>query len=131
MPRFPRLLTLVLAGARLLVFGLHACRDSTTPDSSDLEPRLVGISYVCGRRFQIENGNTAAITVRYELVGGSESGELTLPAATGTAPSRTRLVTLSTGAVRLSYDGTRIGEAANAGGACPPASPAPPEPQAT
>jgi galactose oxidase-like protein/Kelch motif protein len=71
------------------------------------------------------------VTVRYTVAGSAESGELTLAAGTSAgAAGATRLVTLTTGSVNLSYQGQPLTQAA-AGGTCPPPAPTVPEPAAS
>jgi hypothetical protein len=92
----------------------------------------VTVAYVCGDRFVLSNANPVPVTVHFEVAATGEAGELTLPArGSGGAASSTRLVTLTTGDLRLSYQGVRIGESANAGGACAPPAPTVPEPMAS
>jgi len=112
--------------------GLGACHDSTPPGGAEPDPVLVSLVYVCGRRFDVDNGNPMALTVRFEVPATGETGDLTLPARTAGAPaSATRLVTLTDGDVRLSYQGARIAEAAGGGTACAPPAPTAPEPTAS
>ena len=80
----------------------------------------------------MNNGNPAPLTVRFEVLATGEAGDLTLAArGAGASAGVTRLVTLTTGDVRLSHQGARIGEAANGGGACAPPTPTVPEPMAS
>ncbi|MGH2709015.1 MAG: hypothetical protein ACRDJK_12070 [Actinomycetota bacterium] len=97
-----------------------------------MDPRLVDLSYVCGRNFQIGNANSAPMTVGFQVDGTGEAGELTLPPGPGTGEaSRTRLTTVTSGDVRLVYSGSTIAEANTGEAACPPPLPAPPQPQAS
>jgi hypothetical protein len=87
---------------------------------------------VCGTRFGVSNGNSAALTVRFEVPRTGEAGDLTLPArGSGGSASVTRLVTLTAGDVRLAYQGTRVAETANGGGTCAPPTATVPEPMAS
>ncbi len=122
-----RVLALLVAAAALI-----GCQEGTPPEGPGGEAALVTIEYLCGRNFDIGNGNLAAITVRFEVEGTGESGELSLPArAPGGPPTRTRLTTRASGAVHLSVDGADAGTAENAIVTCPAPDPAFPEPQAT
>jgi galactose oxidase len=118
------------AAALALLAGAACGRDTTPPEPAGIDPSLVAIEYLCGRTFQLGNGNPEAVTIAFEVVGTGEAGELTLPAA-GSGPSVTRLTTLTSGSVRLTYDGVSIDEVSGSGTICPSPSPAPPEPQAT
>jgi hypothetical protein len=127
--RAPRLALLTAATA-----GLLTCQDSTRShepsNEPPPEPPPVSLAYVCGRNFDIENGDSSALIIRFDVSTG-ESGSLALAPVTAGAPSRTRLTTATAGDVHLSVDGVSAGDAANAGTACPPPDPAPPEPQAS
>jgi hypothetical protein len=92
----------------------------------------VSVTYVCGRNFDLGNADSTEITARFEVQGTREAGELLLPAAidAGT-PRKTRLTTVTPGAVTVSVGGVVAGSADNSGAECPPPNPAPPEPQAT
>jgi galactose oxidase len=117
-------------GAGLL--GFIACHDSTPPGGGEPDLSLVSLAYLCGTRFGVSNGNLTPVAVRFEVPATGEAGDLTLPArGSGGSASVTRLVTLTTGDVRLAYQGTRIADAANVGGACAPPTPTVPEPMAS
>ena len=108
------------------------CQDVTPPETPPSPASSVSVSYVCGRDFDIENANESHVTVRFEVAGTGEAGELSLAGRPDTAPaSQTRLTTLTTGAVQLSVDGEGAGGADNAGTTCPTSSPAPSKPQAS
>ncbi len=114
------------------VLALLTCQEGTHPSAPATEASLVTVAYVCGRNFDLENGNLAATTARFAVTGTGEAGDLSLPAAApDSTPSRTRLTTVTTGTLTVSVDGSVAGVADNAGGACPPPEPAAPEPQAS
>ena len=52
---------MALAGLLLFV----ACQDSTRPGTSEPDLSLVTLTYVCGERFDVGNGNLVGVTVRY------------------------------------------------------------------
>lgn len=112
--------------------GLLTCQESTPPETPPSAAGSVSMTYVCGRNFVIENADESHLTVRFEVGGTGETGELTLAGRPDTAPaSRTRLTAVTTGPVRLSVEGVPAGGAENRGAACPPPVPAPLEPQAS
>ena len=115
-----------------LLVTLAGCQDSTPPSPGGVDPSAVSVAYVCGNRFDLTNGSAAAVTVGFEVPAGGETGELSLPArpADGT-PSVTRLITLTTGRLRVVQDQRVIGEAANSAIACPPPPATAPEPGAS
>ncbi|MGH3848037.1 MAG: hypothetical protein ACRDS0_42525, partial [Pseudonocardiaceae bacterium] len=119
-------------GACLAAAGVMSCQESTTPETPGGKPPLVTVRYVCGRNFEVDNAEPVPVTVRFEVGGTGEAGELSLPVrpAAG-SPSRTLLTTVTRGPVHLSVAGNEAGDADNAGAACPPLDPSPPEPQAT
>lgn len=114
--------------AIVAVAGLLTCQENTSPETGSPQAEQVTVAYVCGRNFDIGNGNPTAVTVRFDVAGTGENGELTLPAG---PPSLTRLTTATSGAVHLSVAGAAAGEASNGGVSCPAPDPAYPEPQAT
>ncbi|HEX7337836.1 MAG TPA: galactose oxidase-like domain-containing protein [Gemmatimonadales bacterium] len=99
------------------------CQDSTRPGSPLEPPPPVSADYVCGNGFDLENRHPSPVIIHYDVTGTAEEGELMLPARLDPAtPSTTRLVTLQTGGLRVSYEGTELGLVDNQAAACPPPS---------
>jgi hypothetical protein len=116
----------------LLALAAAGCHDSTRPEPSPGEPAPAHLSvlYVCGNRFDLESRSATPVTVRYQVVGTPERGELLLPPREEQgAPSITRLVTLRRGSLQLSYGDEVLSPVDNLASSCAP-DPAP-EPQAT
>jgi hypothetical protein len=66
---------------RLLVRALPAvallgCQESTPPETAGGAATEVTLRYLCGRNFEVGNGNPTSITVRFEVAGSGEAGEL-------------------------------------------------------
>ncbi|MGH7508786.1 MAG: galactose oxidase-like domain-containing protein [Gemmatimonadales bacterium] len=111
------------ARAVLLAAALAGCQENTPPSPSDDAPQ-VSVLYVCGNRFDLENRNTSSVTIRYEVMGSSEQGELLLPPAPDReSVSVTRLVTLHSGTIRLFHRDKALSPVDNPGTACPEAAP--------
>ena len=77
-------------------------------------PEQLRITYVCGRRFRVDNHGEYTASTTYEVIGTSESGPL------GIRPDEPQYVTmLSDGAVRLLYNGAAVMTADNEQTTCP------------
>jgi galactose oxidase-like protein len=111
------------------VLATAACQDNAKPGFPDALAQLK-LTYICGSDFDLQSWNSSALTVGYQVIGTSEAGELSLPPGSDGAPSTTRLTTLTSGDVKISYEGEESAPVANQGTTCslPPATP---EPQAT
>ena len=108
--------------ALLLSIVAAGCQESTTGHGIGPIPP-VSATYVCGNGFDLENQDSTGIIVHYAVAGSSETGDLILPARLDAeTPSTTRLVTLQTGDLRVSYEGTELGLVDNEAAACPPPS---------
>jgi Domain of unknown function (DUF1929) len=115
--------------AILLVLATAACQDNTKPGPPDGLAQLT-VTYICGNDFDLLSRKSNTLTIEYQVVGTSEAGELSLPPASGSTPSTTRLTTLTPGHLKISYEGEESAPVANHATTCPlPLST--PEPQAT
>src|SRR6476660_4597277 len=66
----------------------------------------VAVTYVCGNDFDLQNLNPTSLNVKFAVIGTSEQGELLLPPrSSASVPSTTRLTTLSSGGLQVSYPG--------------------------
>ena len=127
----------VIAAQRLaaacLVCAVLGCQDTAPPSQTSPSGRpsaSLAVAYVCANDFDLQNSGSAALTVHFAVTGTTEQGELLLPPrAAGSTPSTTRLTTLSSGALQVSYSNASIAPVANSGTACAPS--ARQEPQAT
>ena len=115
--------------AILLVLATAACQDNARPEPPDGLAQLT-VTYICGNDFDLQSRNSSALTVEYWVAGTSEAGELSLPPSSGSAPSTTRLTTLTPGALKISYEGEESPPVVNHATTCP-LPPSIPEPQAT
>ncbi len=116
--------------AILLASGTVGCEDTLKPDPPAQGLPAVTAAYICANNFDLLNRNATQLAVRYQVTGTSEQGELLLPTrAADSTPSTTRLTTIRTGTLQLSYQGEELPPVPNTGAACPP--PSWPEPQAT
>jgi galactose oxidase len=116
----------------LFAFAGGGCQENTRPEPSPAEPAPghMSVLYVCGNRFDLQSRNATPVTVRYQVIGTSERGELLLPPRHEQgAPSTTRLVTLRQGSLQVSYGDEVFSPVDNLATACAP-EPAP-EPEAT
>ena len=126
----------VLARQRLaaacLACAIIGCQGSPSgePGPTDTASPAPAVAYVCANDFDLQNLGPTAQTVHFAVAGTTEQGELLLPPrSAGSTPSTTRLTTLSSGALQVSYSNAAIPPVDNAGTACAP-SPRQ-EPQAT
>jgi hypothetical protein len=112
-----------------LVLATAACQDNASPVPADGLAQLT-VTYVCGNDFDVESRSSHALAVEYQVVGTAEAGELSLPPGSGSAPSMTRLTTLTLGDLKVSYNGEETSPVANLETICP-LPPSTAEPQAT
>ena len=115
--------------ATLLAFSLLSCRDDVRPGPLESGLSQVTLRYVCGNDFDIQNQSSAALTVRYTVLGAAEDGELLLPGH-GESEAATRLTTLHRGTVQISDGDQASSPVSNLATACPP-SPSATQPEAT
>jgi hypothetical protein len=115
--------------ATVLVLAAASCQDNARTGPPDTLAPLA-VTYVCANDFDLENRSTGAITVAYQVVGTSETGELRLPAGSADAPSTTRLTTLASGDLTVSSPGEASSTVPNRGISCP-APPSTSDPRAT
>jgi hypothetical protein len=138
----PDLLSGVVATQRLaaacLACAIVGCQgpppsESSPPGQASQTGRAspaLAVAYVCANDFDLQNLTPNALTMQFAVAGTSEQGELLLPPRSAeNTPSTTRLTTLSSGALQVSYSSAAIPPISNAGTTCPP-SPRQ-EPQAT
>ncbi|HEY3011105.1 MAG TPA: galactose oxidase-like domain-containing protein [Gemmatimonadales bacterium] len=116
--------------AILLAIAGAACHDTVKPGPSEGGLSQLGVAYVCGNDFDVQNHGTTALTVHYAVLGTAEDGELALPARSDSIESTTRLTTLRAGGLQISYGDEKMFPVANASTPCPPPASAP-QPQAT
>ena len=116
--------------AILLASATAGCEDSLKPDPPGGGTPAVTAAYICDNNFDLLSRNATELVVRYQVTGTPEQGELLLAArAADSTPSTTRLTTIRTGTLQLSYQGEEWPPVSNTGAACLP--PSWPEPQAT
>lgn len=115
-----------------LALAVAACQDTTPPSPGEADPALVAVEPACESRFDVTNRNAGPVTIGFVVSATGEAGELTLRArpAPGT-PSVTRLVTVTSGHIQLTYRGQATGAAADPGPTCPPPPATVPEPMAS
>jgi galactose oxidase len=104
--------------AILLVLATAACQDNAKPGPPDGLAQLT-VTYICGNDFDLQSQNSSALTVEYRVVGTSEAGELNLPPRAAGAPSTTRLTTLTSGDLKISYEGEESAPVVNHATTCP------------
>jgi len=107
-----------LTAAVLLIATIGGCQDTATPGPPENPP--VTAAYVCGNQFALTNRTSNPLTIGYTVAGSDESGELSLPPGSVSAPSVTRLTTLETGDLTISYQSELIQPVSNQGTPCPP-----------
>jgi hypothetical protein len=105
--------------APLLSLAVAACQDTVKPAPSESALDQVTVAYLCGNRFELRNQNPPEKLVHYNVLGTAESGDLMLPAGSSTAPSITRLTTLTRGALQLSSGDERSEPVNNGSTPCP------------
>ena len=116
--------------AVLLASATAGCEDTLKPDPPGGGLPAVTAAYICNNNFDLLSRHATALAVRYQVTGTPEQGELLLPArAADSTPSTTRLTTVRTGTLLLSYQDEELPPITNTGAACP--APPGPEPQAT
>jgi galactose oxidase-like protein len=104
--------------ASLLTLAVAGCQDNAkTGPPEDLAQ--LAVTYVCENDFDLENRSSGAMTVEYQVLGASESGELRLPAGSTDAPSSTQLTTLASGDLEVSSAGEASSTIANRKTSCP------------
>jgi hypothetical protein len=93
-----------------------------TEDPEGILSRPVDLIYVCGNKFLATNTTRVPVQVTYRVVGSSETGSLTMPAAPVTDPahSETELETVERGVVELYQDNGRVAHRVNQGLPCGP-----------
>lgn len=85
-----------------------------------IQPSAIRLTYICGNRFRVRNGNLAPVTVTWDVAGSTDAGSLTLPARPFAAAfSEAFFATSVTGTVRLFYLGAQVDVKANGGFVCP------------
>jgi galactose oxidase-like protein len=104
--------------ASLLTLTVAGCQDNAKTGPPEGLGQLA-VTYVCENDFDLENRSSGAMTVEYQVVGASESGELRLPAGSADAPSSTRLTTLASGDLEVSSAGEASSTIANRRTSCP------------
>ena len=126
----------VLARQRLaaacLACAVIGCQGSPSgePGPTGTASPAPAVAYVCANDFDLQNRSPTALTVHFAVAGTTEQGELLLPPRSASStPSTTRLTTLSSGALQVSYLNATIPPVDNAGTACAPSPRL--EPQAT
>ncbi len=81
---------------------------------------LITLSYVCGNNFKVRNRNTVAVPLTWNVINGSETGGLTVPAIAGGEAGSAVITTIEKRTVRLYYSGQLIATVANGNQTCPP-----------
>jgi galactose oxidase len=115
--------------AALLVFATAACQDNArTGPPEDLAP--ISVAYLCGNDFELESRKSTAVAIEYQVVGTSETGELSLAAGSADHPSATRLTTMKSGDLRIASGAEESVPVPNLATSCP-LPPSMSEPQAT
>jgi len=104
-----------------------ACQDTVRPVPSQGEVGQLGVTYVCGNRFELRNLSSSSRVVHYSVVGTADSGEVVLPAGSETDPSLTTLTTLARGALKISSEEEEEDPVENGAVGCPPLSVEQPE----
>lgn len=79
-----------------------------------VSPSAVGLTYVCGNRFRVENGSGEFIVTAFEVIGTSDRGDVPVEAW-----QNKYFTTRETGTVRLSYQGQLLHTTHNGGTVCP------------
>ena len=116
--------------AALLVPVVMGCDESLKTDPGERVTAPITAAYVCGNDFDLQSGSAVELTAQYQVIGTSEQGEfLLLPRTSDSTLSTTRLTTVQTGTLQLSYQGEDIAPVDNGGTACQPTTA--PEPQAS
>ncbi len=117
----------VLARQRLaaacLACAVIGCKGSPSgdPGPTGTAGPAPAVAYVCANDFDLQNRSPTALTVHFAVAGTTEQGELLLPPRSASStPSTTRLTTLSSGALQVSYLNATIPPVDNAGTACAP-----------
>lgn len=91
---------------------------SISPPPVDLA--LISLGYVCGNNFKVRNRNTVAVPLTWNVINGSETGALTVPAIAGGEAGSAVITTIEKRTVRLYYSGQLIATVANGSQTCPP-----------
>jgi hypothetical protein len=91
-------------------------------DLNDDSDQPIRFSYVCGNRFLIANAYSVPVTVSWRVIGTSEDGSETLPAAPDEDPSvsEVQVETATRGPVELSFEGRKVRTRANGAVPCTP-----------
>src|SRR4051812_33358011 len=111
----PRLL------ASALALSTVACEDSSKPAQPGSEALQLRVAYICDNDFILQSGSTAPLTVKYQVLGGDERGELSLPArASDGTLSSTYLTTLTRGPLQVSSNAEEMAAVPNSAANCPP-----------
>lgn len=79
-----------------------------------IDPAKLSLTYVCGRRFKIQNTNPDGVTLQFTVNDTLQQGDLGVPGA-----KTVTLVTAVVGTVRLYLAGQLIQTRANGGTTCP------------
>ena len=75
---------------------------------------LINLSYVCGNKFKVRNLNTVAVPLTWNVVNGSETGAVTVPAKLPSGePGSVFITTIEKRTLRLYYNGQLIATVAN------------------
>jgi hypothetical protein len=123
-----------------LAFTLISCQgpssDSSTSGQAsqatqtDKVSAAVAVTYACANDFDLQNFSPTSLSVQFAVTGTSEQGELLLPPRSAeNIPSTTRLTTMSSGDLQISYPGAASAPVGNTRTTCPPTPRQ--EPQAT
>ncbi len=75
---------------------------------------LINLSYVCGNKFKVRNLNTVAVPLTWNVINGSETGAVTVPAKLPNGePGSVFITTVEKRTLRLYYNGQLIATVAN------------------
>jgi hypothetical protein len=111
-----RLIERTIAGLLLIVVSVIPAR---AIGGQGVNASLIKLTYRCGNWFRIRNLNTVDVSVQYSVYRTSETGPVTLPAAPASIGyGDTWIQTQNTGAVVITYNGSRVAEKPNGGAAC-------------
>jgi galactose oxidase len=108
-----------LTTALLVLVGL-ACQDTAPPGPADGTLRDISVTYLCGNSFSLRSLTLDTRTVRYNVLGTSEQGELYLPPQSADSSNGIRLITLRSGPLQLSAGNVETEPVENRSTPCPP-----------
>ncbi len=82
--------------------------------SPPVDTALINASYICGNKFKVRNVNTVAVPLTWNVVNGSETGAVTVPAKQSNGePGSVFITTIEKRTLRLYYNGQLIIAVAN------------------